>query len=80
VGADTALNIRNWYEGEWILENFKLITVARPGYEDPAIVDIPMTLNISSTEIRELVKNKKQIYPLVPRIVSQCIKRFGLYE
>lgn len=80
VGADTALNVRNWYEGEWILENFQLITVARPGYEDPAVVDIPMTLNISSTEIRELVKNKKQIYPLVPRIVSQCIKRFGLYE
>ena len=41
---------------------------------------IPITLNISSTEIRELVKKKKQIYPLVPRIVSQCIKRFGLYE
>lgn len=80
VGADVAPNIKNWYEGEWILENFQLITVSRPGYEDTGIVDIPMTFDISSSYIRDLVKRGKQVYPLVPKVVSQCIKRFGLYE
>ena len=80
VGVDTAVSIKNWQSGDWILDNFRLITVARPGCDSTGIVDIPKALDISSTEIRELVKAKKQIYPLVPRIISQCIKRLGLYE
>lgn len=80
VGADTATEIGDWNEGDWILQNFGLITVARNGYEDIAIVDIRKTLDVSSTEIRELAKEKKQIYPLVPKVISQYIKRFNLYK
>ena len=79
VGADVAPNIKDWYEGEWILENFQLITVSRPGCENDN-ADISMMFDISSSYIRDLVKNGKQVYPLVPKVVSQCIKRFGLYE
>lgn len=79
VGADVAPNIKDWYEGDWILENFKLITVSRPGCENNN-ADIPMMFDISSSYIRDLVKDGKQVYPLVPKVVSQCIKRFGLYE
>ena len=60
-------------------ENFQLITVSRPGCENNN-ADIPMMFDISSSYIRDLVKNGKQVYPLVPKVVSQCIKRFGLYE
>lgn len=80
VGIDTAIEISNWNEGDWILQNFRLITVARNGYDDSGIVDIPKTLNVSSTEIRILAKEKKQIYPLVPKVISQYIKRFNLYK
>ena len=80
VGADIASEIGGWNEGEWILQNFKLITVARDGFENMIGIDISKTLNVSSTEIRELVKNKKQIYPLVPKVIAQYIKRYNLYK
>ena len=31
-------------------------------------------------ENRELVKEKKQIYPLVPKVIAQYIKRYNLYK
>lgn len=80
VGVDIVNDIKNWHEGQWILDNFKLITIAREGYLDAGIHDISKTINISSTEIRELVKANKQIYPLVPKVVSQYIKKFNLYK
>ena len=52
VGSD--LDIKNWNKGQWIIDNFKIITIARnvlTGSED-----ISEIWNISSTEIRELVK------------------------
>ena len=80
VGVDIVNDIKNWHEGQWILDNFKLITIAREGYLDAGVPDIRKTLNVSSTEIRELVREKKQIYPLVPKVISQYIKRFNLYK
>lgn len=65
-----------WHEGKWILDNFKLIVVARNGCKNLDLIDIPKTLDVSSTEIRELAKDKKQIYPLVPKVISQYIKRY----
>lgn len=78
VGIDIVDDIKNWHEGQWILDNFKVITIARGGYV--GIADISKALEISSTEVRELAKNKKQIYPLVPKVISQYIKRFNLYK
>lgn len=80
VGLDIVNDIKNWNEGDWILDNFKLITVGRVGYLDAGIPDIPKTLDVSSTEIRELIKLRKQIYPLVPKVISQYIKRYNLYK
>lgn len=80
VGVDIVNDIKNWHEGQWILDNFKLITIAREGYLDAGIPDIRKTLNVSSTEIRELAREKKQIYPLVPKVIAQYIKRYNLYK
>lgn len=80
VGSDIVNDIKNWHEGQWILDNFKLIVVARNGCKNLDLIDITKTLEVSSTEIRELAKEKKQIYPLVPKVVSQYIKRFNLYK
>lgn len=76
VGSD--LSVKDWHNSDWILENFKLITVNRIGYESKS--DINDTLNVSSSQIRELIKNKKQIYPLVPKIIDKYIKKHNLYE
>lgn len=76
VGADIVEDIKNWHEGEWILNNFKIITIARKGCG----LEGHKTIDVSSTEIRELVKNGKQIYPLVPKVISQYIKRYNLYK
>ena len=84
LGIDAASEVHNWNEGEWIIQNFPILTVGRPGYEEEIEaaqgIDIPMSLDISSTEIRELVKEKKQIYPLVPKVIAQYIKRYNLYK
>lgn len=79
VGEDTVHSIEEWHEGHWILDNFNLIVIAR-GLDCYPHIDIPKTLEVSSTEIRELAKDKKQIYPLVPKVIAQYIKRFNLYK
>ena len=43
------------------------------------LVDIQRTINISSSYIRNLYKNKKQVYPLVPKDVDDYIKKHNLY-
>ena len=82
IGADIVDDIKDWKDGDWILEHFKLIVINRGGVQFKTPVDgyISNTLNISSTEIRYLIKDNKQIYPLVPKVVSQYIKRFNLYK
>ena len=72
VGDDIAPSIKDWKDGEWILNNFIVLTLLRENGR--------AKLNISSTEIRELAKDKKQIYPLVPKVIAQYIKRFNLYK
>nr|DAW84367.1 MAG TPA: nicotinate (nicotinamide) nucleotide adenylyltransferase [Caudoviricetes sp.] len=82
VGADIVDDIINWKEGQWILDNFKLIVVNRTGSSFKASVEgyISNTFDISSTMIRYLIKDGKQIYPLVPKAISQYIHRFSLYN
>ena len=57
VGADVSEEIKNWYNGDWILKQFKLIIVHREGYTSTSLVDIQRTINISSSYVRNLYKN-----------------------
>lgn len=78
VGADTSLNIIFWHEGEWILNNFKLITVSRPNYITTC--DIELNIDISSTIIRKLAQQEKILFPLVTKDVEKLIKLNKLYK
>lgn len=80
VGADTYVDIENWHEGKWILNNFKFIIVNRPGYENRVKSHINNSLDISSTEIRKLIKEDKQVYPLIPTAVECYINEKNLYK
>lgn len=80
VGADVVTEIPHWNNGSWILSNYRLITVRRDGYDYKAALDIPNTLNVSSTYIRDLYRKKKQVYPLVPKELDVYIKKYKIYE
>ena len=80
VGADTYVDIENWHEGKWILNNFEFIVVNRPGYEHCVKSHINNSLDISSTEIRKLIKEDKQVYPLIPTAVECYINEKNLYK
>lgn len=79
VGADVASEIKNWYQGEWILKNYKLLTVNRHGYLYNGHIDIQRTINISSTDLRNMYQNGKQVYPLIPKEVDDYIKKYKIY-
>ena len=80
VGVDTAVTIPEWYDSGWILTNVDIITVARPGYDDTALVDIDKSIDISSTFIRNMIKEGKIVYPLVTEKVNNYIQNLNLYK
>lgn len=80
VGADVASEIKNWYRGEWILNNYKLLIVRRNGYLYDGHIDIQRTINISSTDLRNMYRNGKQVYPLVPQEIDNYIKKYKIYN
>ncbi|MES1198240.1 MAG: nicotinate (nicotinamide) nucleotide adenylyltransferase [Chitinophagaceae bacterium] len=86
VGSDSFQNIHKWKNFETITNNYKIYVYKRPGFEIKNnvnakifIVDAPL-LEISATEIRRLIKEKKSIRYLVPDKVLDEIERGGYYK
>jgi len=86
MGSDAWQNFPNWKNPESILEHHPVIIYKRPGYEvahrqgnNITVLDAPL-LQISSTHIRELVKNGHSIRYFVPDKVMQEIDRNGYYR
>ena len=85
MGSDGFQNLMKWKNYEVIIKNHEIIIYKRPGFElikihgaNVQILDAPL-LQISSTHIRELIKNKKSIRFLVPDVVKQEIELAGYY-
>lgn len=86
MGSDGFQNINKWKNAEQLLKNTSIIIYKRPGFdikeELPAnilIVDAPL-LEISSTHIRKLIKEKKSIRYLVPDTVLHEIEKQQYYS
>lgn len=86
MGSDSFQNLHKWKNYESIVKNYSIYIYRRPGFEiknnigaNIDIVDAPL-LQISSTEIRQLVKNGKSIRYLVPDAVREEIERGGYYR
>jgi nicotinate-nucleotide adenylyltransferase len=85
IGSDGFQNIDKWKNAQEIISNYSFLVYVRPGFEnvdhqfaDFKNVDAPL-LNISSTLIRNLIKNRKSIRYLVPDVVKEEIDLRGYY-
>jgi nicotinate-nucleotide adenylyltransferase len=86
MGSDSFQNINNWKNYESIVRNYPFYIYKRPGFEiketfgaDIKILTSPL-LEISATQIRDNIKNKKSIRYLVPESVREEIESRQLYK
>lgn len=85
LGSDSMQNLHNWKNGERILQNYPLYIFHRPGFlyeatrKNEFVLQAPI-LEISSTYIRQLIKEGKSIRYLVPEKVREEIELGGYYK
>jgi nicotinate-nucleotide adenylyltransferase len=86
LGSDGYQNIENWKNGDVILKNYALLVYERPGFSfemkkgyNIQKIKAPF-LDISSTFIRKLIKEKKSIQFLVPDSVRESIDSNQFYH
>ncbi|MEP6595783.1 MAG: nicotinate (nicotinamide) nucleotide adenylyltransferase [Ginsengibacter sp.] len=86
MGSDSFKNIKNWKNSELLMNGYEILVYKRPGFEiknelkaTVKILDAPL-LDISSTRIRDMIKNKKSIKFFVPDIVKEEIERNHYYQ
>jgi nicotinate-nucleotide adenylyltransferase len=87
MGSDNFLNLPKWKSAERLLKDYKFLIYQRPGFSidlnnlsnNIKIVFAPL-INISSTEIRELIKTNKSVRYLVPDEVLKLIKKNNFYS
>ncbi len=86
MGSDSFCNIEKWKNYKTLLANYELLIYKRPGFDITethgaklTILNAPL-LEISSTHIRELIKNKKSFRYLVPDSVKEEIERNSYYR
>ena len=96
VGTDSFIELDTWYRGEELLRRFSFIAGCRKGYDnslaeaklkeyrekygaDVSFFDIP-ELEISSSQIRERLKDGRSVKYIVPDPVIEYIGENGLYR
>ena len=86
MGSDSFQSLHLWKNFESIIRHYKILIYRRPGYEienrmnaQIEILDAPL-LEISSTEIRKLIKRGKSIRYLVPEKVREEIEKNQYYR
>jgi nicotinate-nucleotide adenylyltransferase len=79
MGGDSIQNIKKWKNYETLLANYKLVIYQRPGFDSKPIQQENITylqspfLDISSTYIRNKIKQKQSIKYLVAPTVEEYI-------
>lgn len=85
IGADNWAQFSKWKESEFILDHYPIIVYPRKGYQvtglqyGSVILDCPL-VDISSTQIRQMVKDGISIDEKVPASVARTIKELNLYR
>ena len=86
MGSDSFQNIHEWKNFQTIIKNYRIYVYRRQGFEivntvnaKLHIVDAPL-LQISATNIRELIKQGKSVRYMVPDKVLEEIERGNYYR
>lgn len=85
MGSDSYCNLHRWKNYEQLVKNYSIIVYNRPGFEvkeniyNATVLNAPM-LDISSTTIREQIKNGKSIEYLVSDPVFKELSDNGYYK
>ncbi len=86
MGSDGFQNLDKWKNYDTLVKNYSFYIYKRPGFEIEktfgaiiTILEAPL-LDISSTAIRNLIKEKKSIRFLVPDTVKEEIERNAYYK
>ena len=87
IGSDNWQEISRWRDPDKIIREFGLLIYPRPGYpaEGPfpkgvTLLEGVPTIDMSSTFVREMVREGKNINYFVPLCVSDYIRTHGLYK
>lgn len=86
MGSDSYRNLPRWKNAGVLVKNYRILIYLRPGFpvsvkdlpENISVAKAPL-LEISSTHIRDLIKQKKSIRYLVPDIVREEILNQQFY-
>lgn len=85
IGSDSLKNIDKWKNSSFLLNNYSFYVYKRPGFEvektttNINVLKAPL-LEISSTEIRNMIRSGKSIEYLVPQGVLEEIEKNGYYK
>ena len=73
VGSDIVPTLPQWREYDEILKLSQFLIFPRAGYDNAMALKIPMLPDVSSSEIREKIKNGDSIRGLVPAAVYELL-------
>lgn len=86
LGGDSFQNITKWKNYKYIINNYNIILYNRPGFTIDNtlgaklnVVDAPL-LELSATQIREMIRQKKSIRYFLPDNVIEEIQKGGYYR
>lgn len=87
MGADNLQSFHRWQNYEWILENHNLYVYPRINCDGGDLKDHPKVkiteapiMQIASTDIREAIKNNKNVSFMLPPAVQDYILGSNLYQ
>ena len=86
-GMDSLQNLKNWREYQKILDNYELLVFPREGYDGGDLITYPSVtvlktpiLEISSTFIRQCVKEGRDVRHFMPKKAFEYMKEHRFYE
>jgi nicotinate-nucleotide adenylyltransferase len=86
MGSDSFQNLHKWKNAEYIIKNYPIYVYLRPDFKihdhvnaKVNIVEAPL-LQISATQIRQLIKEGKSIRYMVPEKVREEIEKGNYYK
>jgi nicotinate-nucleotide adenylyltransferase len=80
LGSDAAANFDSWHKAKQLGTLVDFLVVRRPGQERSAFAEIEIdALDISATQVRELLGSGQDASPFISDSVLTYIKERGLY-